>query len=159
MPFGIWRPHLAESRVSLTLMTWQFQMPAAFMAVITKDQNWQMHGLSLLVFPGREESIRIEDMLRRVLRESQILREEKGSISHNMFTLKVINNTGFPVGLVVKNPPANAGDVGSIPGLGRSPGGGNGNPFQYSYLGNPMDRGAWRAIVHGVAKSHTRLSN
>ena len=91
-----------------------------------------MHGLSLLVFPGREESIRIEDMLRRVLRESQILREEKGSISHNMFTLKVINNTGFPVGLVVKNPPANAGDVGSIPGLGRSPGGGNGNAIQYS---------------------------
>ena len=96
-----------------------------------------MHGLSLLVFPGREESIRIENMLRRVLRESQILREEKGSISHNMFTLKVINNTGFPVGLVVKNPPANAGDVGSIPGSGRSPREGNGNPLQYSCLGNP----------------------
>ena len=111
-----------------------------------------MHGLSLLVFPGREESIRIEDMLRRVLRESQILREEKGSISHNMFTLKVINNTGFPVGLVVKNPPANAGDVGSIPGLGRSPGEGNDNPFQYSCLGDPMDREAWWATVHGAAR-------
>ena len=55
---------------------------------------------------------------------------------------------------MVKNPPANAGDAGSIPGSGRSPGGGNGNPFQYSYLGNPMDRGAWWATVHGVAKSH-----
>ena len=57
---------------------------------------------------------------------------------------------------VVKNPPANAGDigdVGSIPGLGRSPGGGNGNPLQYSCLENPLDRGAWRAPVHGVAKS------
>ena len=43
-------------------------------------------------------------------------------------------------------------DVGSIPGLGRSPGGGNGNPLHYSCLGNPMDRGVWRAIVHGVAK-------
>ena len=99
-----------------------------------------MHGLSLFVFPGREESIRSEDMPRRVLGESQIPREEKGSISHNMFTLKVTNDTGFPAGLVVKNPPANAGDVGSIPGLGGSPGGGNGNPFQYSCLGNPMVR-------------------
>ena len=64
--------------------------------------------------------------------------------------------------LVVKNPPANAGDIrdaGSIPGLGRSPGGGHGNPFQYSCLENPMDRGAWWAIVHGVIKSKKRLSN
>ena len=53
---------------------------------------------------------------------------------------------------MVKNSPANAGDAGSIPGLGRSPGEGNGNPLQYSYLGNPMDRGAWWATVHGVAK-------
>ena len=52
----------------------------------------------------------------------------------------------------VKNSPANAGDTGSIPGLGRSPDEGNGNPLQYSCLGNPMDRGAWWAIVHGVAK-------
>ena len=54
--------------------------------------------------------------------------------------------------LVVKNPPANAGDtrdMGLIPGLGRSPGGGHGNPLQYSCLENPMDRGAWRATVHG----------
>ena len=55
---------------------------------------------------------------------------------------------------VVKTPPANAGDlrdVGSIPGWGGSPGGGNGNPLQYSYLENPMDRGTWQATVHGVA--------
>ena len=61
---------------------------------------------------------------------------------------------------MVKNPPANAGDTGdagSIPGLGRSPGVGNGNPLQYSCLEDPMDRGAWRAIVHRVAKSQTRL--
>ena len=62
---------------------------------------------------------------------------------------------GFPGGSVVKNLPANAGDVGSIPGSGRSVGGGNDNPLQYSCLGNPMDRGAWRAIVHGVTKSRT----
>ena len=56
---------------------------------------------------------------------------------------------------MVKNLPANAGtrgDVGSIPGLGKSPGGGNGNPLQSSCLGNPMDRGAWEAIVHGMQR-------
>ena len=50
-----------------------------------------------------------------------------------------------------------AGDMGSIPGSGRSPGGGHGNPLQYSCLENPMDRGAWRATVYGVAKSQTQL--
>ena len=53
---------------------------------------------------------------------------------------------------MVKNPPSNAGDAGSVPGLGRSPGGGHGNPLQYSYLEDPMDRGAWQAIVHGIRK-------
>ena len=53
----------------------------------------------------------------------------------------------------------NAGDPGSIPGLGRSPGEGNGNPLQYSCLENPMDREAWQATAHGVAKSQTQLSN
>ena len=59
---------------------------------------------------------------------------------------------GFPSGLVVKNLSANVRDTGLIPESGRSPGEGNGNPFQYSCLGNPMDRGAWQAQVHGVAK-------
>ena len=65
------------------------------------------------------------------------------------------------VALVVKNLPAYAGevrDVGLIPGLGGSPGGGHGNLLQYSCLGNPMDRGAWWATVHRAAKSRTRLS-
>ena len=53
---------------------------------------------------------------------------------------------------MVKNPPANTGDTGLIPRWRRSPGEGNGNPLQCSYLGNPMDRGAWQATVHGVAK-------
>ena len=57
----------------------------------------------------------------------------------------------FPGGSVVKHPPVNARDLGLIPGSGRSPGGGNGNPFQYFCLGNSTDRGAWRATVHGVA--------
>ena len=62
--------------------------------------------------------------------------------------------------LVVKNPPANAGDVrdlGSIPGWGRSPGGGQGNRLQYFCLENPMDGGAWQATVHRVAQSWTQL--
>ena len=74
---------------------------------------------------------------------------------------------GFPGGSGVKNPPANAGDArdsGLLPGLGRSPGKGNRNLLQYSYLRNPMDRRAWWTTVHGVAKeldttehTHTRL--
>ena len=68
---------------------------------------------------------------------------------------------GLPGGTVVKNSPSSAGDVaevGSIPVSGRSPGGGNGNPLQYSCLENPMDRGAWWATVHGVTKSRTQLN-
>ena len=58
----------------------------------------------------------------------------------------------FPGGSVVKNPPANAGDAGSLHGLGRPPGEENDNPLQYSCLENPMDREAWRATVHGIIK-------
>ena len=64
---------------------------------------------------------------------------------------------GFPGGLVVKDPLVNAGDTGSIPGLERSPGEGHGNPLHYCCLENPMDRGAWRATVHRVAKSQVQL--
>ena len=76
-------------------------------------------------------------------------------------TIHAYSPLGFPGGSVVKNLPASAGDlgdVGSIPGSGRSPRKGNGSPFQYSCLENPMDRGAWWATVHRVTKSWTRLS-
>ena len=66
---------------------------------------------------------------------------------------------GFPGGSLVKNPSATAGDTDSIPGSGRSPGEGNGNPLQYSCLEHPMDRGAWWATVHWVAESWMWLSN
>ena len=62
---------------------------------------------------------------------------------------------GFPGGSAVKNPSANAGDLGLIRGSGRYPGGGYGNLLQYSCLENPMDRGGWRATVHGVTKNQT----
>ena len=60
---------------------------------------------------------------------------------------------GFPGDSMVKNPPVNAGDIGLIPGSGRSPGEGNGRPFHSSCLEKPMDRGAWPGTVHGVTKS------
>ena len=66
---------------------------------------------------------------------------------------------GLPWWLSGKESACNAGDLGWIPGSGRSPGGGPGNPLQYSCLENPMDRGAWWAAVHGVTKSQTRLSD
>ena len=96
----------------------------------------------------------------------QVLRSWPG---HTTTTRDVVGSTcgnnpqlppapGFPGGSVVKNPLAKAGDkreVGWIPGLGRSPGAGNGNPLQDSCLGNPTDRGAWRVAVHRVAESDT----
>ena len=79
--------------------------------------------------------------------------------TYNIYVV-VLPYPGFPDGLVVKNPPANAGDVrddGSIPGSRRSPGRGHGNPLQYSCLENPMDRGPWWATVHRVTKSWSQL--
>ena len=66
---------------------------------------------------------------------------------------------GFPRGSDDKESACHVGDLGLIPGLGRFPGGGHGNPFQYSCLENPIDRGAQQAIVHGMAMSQTRLSD
>ena len=65
----------------------------------------------------------------------------------------------FPGGSAGEESACNVGDLGLIPRLGRSPRGGHGNPFQYSCLENPMDRGAWWTVVHGVAKSQTQLSD
>ena len=86
-------------------------------------------------------------------------REEKAKRASSLYALTYPEFTegspsseGFPHGSVLKNPSANAGDASLIPESGRSPGEGNGNPLPYSCLGNPMDRGAWQAIIHGVAK-------
>ena len=82
---------------------------------------------------------------------------------YQLFLFPFINTCILFVLVLVKNPPANAGDIrdaGSVPGLGRSPGGGNGNLLQYSCLGKPMDRGAWQATVQeGVTRSWTQLSD
>ena len=71
----------------------------------------------------------------------------------------VLSPKGIPGSSDDKESACNVGDQGLIPGLGRFPGEGNGNPLQYSCLENPMDGGAWLATVHGVAKSRTRLSD
>ena len=76
----------------------------------------------------------------------------------SVFSLCLPTAWASQVALLVKKLPANAGDTGSIPESGRSPGGGCGSPFQYSCLENPVDRGAWRATVHRVSKSWTRLT-
>ena len=75
------------------------------------------------------------------------------TVQNLAFIMPYVLSWAFQVTLMIKKLPANAGDLGSVPGSGRSPGGGHGNPLQCSCLENPMDRGAWRATVHGVAKS------
>ena len=75
------------------------------------------------------------------------------------FLNNAVLSVGFSGGSVVKNPLVNAGGMGLIPGWGRSPGEGNGHLLQYSCLGNPLDRGAWQATVHEIAKSQMQPSN
>ena len=86
-------------------------------------------------------------------------RERKSAHTRETESQKALIVCLFPGGSEVKASTCNAGDVGSIPGSGRPPRTGNGNPLQYSCLENPMDRGAWQSTVHGVAKSRTRLSD
>ena len=84
----------------------------------------------------------------------------KGHLTRKVPSYDLLGFLGSTTWEVVKNLPVNEGDIrdtGSIPGSGRSPGGGHGSPLQYSCLGNPMDRGAWRATVYGIAKSQTWL--
>ena len=87
------------------------------------------------------------------------IQKKKRFIVSIKFSDKLVINVGFPGGSMIKNLPANAVDVGLIPGLGRPSGGENGNPLHYPCWENPMDRRASWAIVHGVAKSQARLSN
>ena len=77
------------------------------------------------------------------------------------FKIKMVQyyTLGFPDGPDSKESTCNAGDLGSVPGSGKDPGEGSGNPLQYSYFENSMNRGVWRAAVHGVSKSRTQLSD
>ena len=94
--------------------------------------------------------MKLEPIIQSEVRETPIyIQKEK----HQYSILTHID--GFPGGSEVKSSVCNAGDLGSIPGSGRSPGEGNGNPLQYSCLENSMDRGAWLAIVHGIVEGQT----
>ena len=90
-------------------------------------------------------------------REGDLLPRKCVAVSEDIFGRH--NFEGFPGGPLVKNLPANAGSAASIPGPGRSSREGNGNPLQHSCLENSMDKGAWRATVHGVVKSQTWFSD
>ena len=81
--------------------------------------------------------------------------KNKAKWRENIFNTHITSTKGVPGGLDGKASACNAGDLGSIPGSGRSPGEGNGSPLQYSCLENPMDKGAWWATVHEFAKSQT----
>ena len=85
-------------------------------------------------------------------RIAKLLRTNHGASSSLRVFAALIMGWSFPGGSAVKNSPASAGEVGSFPGSERSLGEGNGNPLQYSCLGNPMDRGDWWATAHGVTK-------
>ena len=109
---------------------------------------------------GGVRSIVILGQVEQVNQRTQGLRDCGKSWRNKIILCLVETILGFQVVLVVKNPPAEARDIrhaGRIPGSGRSPRGGHGNPLQYSCLGNPMDRGAWRDSVHRVTKSATQL--
>ena len=124
------------------------------------------------------EKISINDLIYKAEIETQTVRTNiwiprvkgrdgmNGDTGIDIYTLLIlcikkitIDNLDFSGGSMVKNPPANPGDLGSIPGWRRSLGEGNGNPLQYSCLENTMDRGARWATAHGVSESRTRLSN
>ena len=82
-------------------------------------------------------------------------KDKLAGAASDLFQIKQTSRWASQLALMVKNLPAYLGDVDSIPGLGRSPGGGQGNPLQYYCLENPMDRGAWRATVDRIAKNQT----
>ena len=116
-------------------------------AVLThgKEGSWAFEGL-------RESAKSLQQL-------GLLPRPVRGPHPHDANSPSGISScSGFPGGSEGEASARNAGDLGSTPGSGRSPGEGNGNPLQYSCLENPMDGGAWWATVHGAAKSHTRLS-
>ena len=144
--FGLRNPwHWAErQRTSQYKETWDMQCLV----------KWKMGTVSM-DSQGRRESGRLA---KQKLKEKKAIRHIRRQNGFKKLTLKqdlLKSPEGFPGGSEVKNPPPSAGNMGSIPGLGRSLGGGNGIPPQYSCLENSMDRGSSWATVHGVAESAT----
>ena len=122
-----------------------------------KDTGVDCHFLLQGIFPTQESKLSL--LHRRQTLPSELPGKPWCAQKFQQYKMEF---GGFPGGTVVKNMPANAGDtrdMGSMPGSGRFPGGGNGTLLQYSSQGNPMDRGTWRATVHGTTKSQARLSD
>ena len=136
-------------------------------AIYTSEQLYEVDGIIIVILQTRTKKQRLKLTCLRSNRWSDQSQDSEGSqpcqsqlgdMGH-LSSSKPIK--GFAGGTVVKNSLANVGDtgdMGQIPRLGRSPGEGNGNPIQYSCMGNPMDREAWWVMLHGVAKSQTQLS-
>ena len=129
--------------------------PACFLLLSGEGWEWstQDHRYSRRAFTGME--------FKATGKGSLLNSPNHWCLHHLMQISEFLASPHSQVALLVKNPPADAGDIrdmGSIPGSGRSPGGGHGNPLQYFCLENPMDRGAWWATVHGVAKSCAQVS-
>ena len=135
---------VAKSRTRLSIFTFTFHFHALEKEMATHSSvlAWRI--------PGTGEPHRLLSM------GSHRVRHDWSDLAAAAAATEQI---GLPWLQMIKNLPANAGDAGLIPGSGRSPGEGNGNPLYCSCLENPMDRGAWRAAVHGVTKSRTWLSD
>ena len=116
----------------------------------------------MVLLPATENLCPLELIQLNFVSGSRGFRMQKGSDLYQPVFINDLMYPGrkcFPGGSDGKESACNVGDLGSIPGLGRSPGGGCGNPLQYSCLENFMDRGGWQAAVYSVAKSWTQLSN
>ena len=152
------------SPLVLALAIW-LREPVTFAAAVTRYglSDYWVQKLWYLIACGGHLKFPIISFLVCGLSKAEIVCHvfQLSIFSSSLFSL-VYGQRTFQVTVVVKNPPASAGDArdtGSVPGSGRSPGIGNGNPLQYSCLENSMDRGAWWATVHGAAESRTQPSD
>ena len=137
-------------------LVWSLQV-----STVPPTLHWDFGGIPFLAVPHSLQDLKFPKQglnpcplkwKRRVLTTGPL-----GKSLWGIFRL-TINVFGFPGGSVGKESTSNAGDLGLIPGLGKSPGGGHGNPLQYSCLENSMEKGSWQDTVHGIAKSQSRLS-
>ena len=152
-------PYLHKLKLMLGILAFRIQIFTSFFCLsIVAPTHLPLGLTSLWKTSGRKRKLTRQYGSQKGTLSAVFLVLAPGSI-HTQFFYYLVPPIagGFPGGSEGKESSCNSGDLGWIPGLKRSPGEGNGNPLQYSYLENPMDGGAWQAIVHGVAKSLTPL--
>ena len=142
-------PHWKHSPCCRDPLTWR---PSHCRAVSPRSGVLSSLSLCRLYSPRHEEACHV-CLFNNIMRIQGPAQTLLVATDTNSNSLNLKEKVGFPGGTVVKNLPANAGDAGSIPGSRRSSREGNGNPLQYSCLENRMDRGVWRATIHGVSQS------